>query len=570
MFRIQCAARQSDLILDLGFLSAEGREALEAIWAGTFRRELLLRFDERPFAPLYSDVPSRPNVPVNALVGAETLKAGFGWTDAELMENVQFNFLVRHALGLGPIGGETFDVRTLYNFRSRVSEYRRATGIDLIEKAFEGVTDEQLAALGLKTGRQRMDSTMVSSNIRLMSRLHLLVDVVQGVHMMLSEPDRMRYREELKPYVQGTAGQFVFRVPSEEGREHIRKLGELMGRLVRELEGAYGDAPAYAILARVFEEQFLIEDAGIRARRGKDIPSGTVQSTADPEATYRKKAGREYVGYVANVTETCDPRNPVQLITKVQVDANTTDDPTLMAEALPALQERMPVRQLYTDGGYNSEATATLARESGVEHIQTALRGHTAKGMCLADFEIETSEGGQPTMVTCPHGERAPVRRSKQGRYIAHLGPCDGCPKERECCTEHLKSKGRRGLYFTLHDWEIARRRQRIARDPAHGRKMRGPIEPTMAALKRPFGGSKLPVRGRWRVKDMLTAAAAMLNVRRIHRAQATKMRPKEAIAMVATTVHWAADRFLCCVCHVASLFQAGYPQTHAFATAQR
>jgi hypothetical protein len=51
---------------------------LEASWAGTFYCEFFARIDEQPFAVLYSDQPSRPNIPINVLVGLETLKSGFG------------------------------------------------------------------------------------------------------------------------------------------------------------------------------------------------------------------------------------------------------------------------------------------------------------------------------------------------------------------------------------------------------------------------------------------------------------------------------------------------------------
>jgi hypothetical protein len=52
------------------------------------------------------------------------------------------------------------------------------TGINLIEKAFEQVTDAQIKVYNLKTGKQRMDSTQIASNIREMSRLQLLVEVL--------------------------------------------------------------------------------------------------------------------------------------------------------------------------------------------------------------------------------------------------------------------------------------------------------------------------------------------------------------------------------------------------------
>ena len=57
---------------------------------------------------------------------------------------------------------------------------------------------------------------------------------------------------------------------------------------------------------------------------------------------------------MANVTETCDPENELQLITKVQVASNTVEDVKLMKEALPDLKERTELDTLYTDGGYGS------------------------------------------------------------------------------------------------------------------------------------------------------------------------------------------------------------------------
>lgn len=56
---------------------------LEASWAGTCCRGFFVRVDEKAFAALYSDEPSRPNIPVNVQFGLEMLKAGFGWSDEE-------------------------------------------------------------------------------------------------------------------------------------------------------------------------------------------------------------------------------------------------------------------------------------------------------------------------------------------------------------------------------------------------------------------------------------------------------------------------------------------------------
>jgi hypothetical protein len=83
MFQKNDKHQQHHLFSTLGDLPSGMRERLEQSWAGTVRREVLERLDERPFAVLYSAKYSRPNVPVNVLVGLETIKAGFGWTGEE-------------------------------------------------------------------------------------------------------------------------------------------------------------------------------------------------------------------------------------------------------------------------------------------------------------------------------------------------------------------------------------------------------------------------------------------------------------------------------------------------------
>ena len=147
------------------------RERLEQSWAGTFYREFFSRIDEGIFGVLYSDVASRPNVPVNILIALEVLKAGRGWTDEEMLNAFYFDLQVRFALGLRNVGEQQFEPRTLYNFRARLTEHMQETGQNLLESVFEQVTGEQLSAFGLKTGDIRMDSTYVASNIRIFSRL---------------------------------------------------------------------------------------------------------------------------------------------------------------------------------------------------------------------------------------------------------------------------------------------------------------------------------------------------------------------------------------------------------------
>ena len=76
-----------------------------------------------PLRSSMSTYPSRPNVPINWLVGLETLKAGFGWSDEELYDHFCFDLQVRYALGIHDLNESDFELRTLYYFRERLSRY---------------------------------------------------------------------------------------------------------------------------------------------------------------------------------------------------------------------------------------------------------------------------------------------------------------------------------------------------------------------------------------------------------------------------------------------------------------
>jgi len=522
---------QKSMLGTLNSLPRKYRKRLEKSWAGTFYRECFARIDERPFAVLFSEVYSRPNIPVNVLVGLEVLKAGFGWSDEEMWDAFCFNMQVRFALGYHDLVEGHFDIRTVYNFRRRLLEHMGETGEDLLGKALEQITDEQIAAHGLKTGKLRMDSTFISSNIRNFSRLQLLVEILHRVHRMLSEIDQERYAADFAPYLKGTSTQHVYRVNSEEGRRQIEQIGQLMGRLVDDLEAIYASYATYQILRRVFQEHFVIEESSLRPKKGPELSASSLNSPDDLEATFRRKRNEPHKGYVArrdrpmsatNLTETCDPDNEVQLVTLAQTAPNVTNDDDLLIEALPSLKERLDVNELYTDGNYNSLESYEAMRDLEVEHVQTAIGGHAPhRYLGLNTFDIETSSQGIPETITCPNGQQVEVKPSRaQGHYLARFdaSQCAKCPHVTRCRTHQLKRLPCRTLYFDEHDIEIARRRRRIAKDRREGRNLRAAVESTIAALKHPFRRDKLPVRGWFRVNSMIVCGCLMVNVRRLHR----------------------------------------------------
>ena len=535
MFKKNHRHVQPYLISNVNDLPEKQRKLLESSWSGTFFREFYSRVDEEPFAEMYVDFPSRPNAPVNELVSLEFLKAGHGWTDEEMYQHYLFDLQTRHALGLDQLGEAHFELRTLYNFRQRLSQHMQATGINLLERAFEQVTDAQIKAFQLKTGQQRMDSTLLGSNIRQMGRVQLLVEVLQRVQRMLNEADQARYAEEFAPYLQGHAGHYIYRLKSEEFPTHLQRIGELMQRLVEELRPDYGQEPAYQVLARVFTEHFKIEEQDVKTKAAQELSAQSLQSPDDLEATYREKRGQGYQGYSANLTETCVPENPFQLITKTQTAPNCTDDSQLLAEALPNLKERTDLETLYSDGGYGGPQADVALQKEKVELVQTAIRGRQPdpEKLHLADFEIKLDEeSGKPLQVTCPHGQHVPAHSTSQKKgFVAHFEQdiCSTCPffEKGQCPAQPGKRDERHHLRFTQAQAQTSQRRRRSQIYKKAAGNLRSAVEATVRSVKHPFPAAKLPVRGLFRVTCMVIGSAAITNVRRIERYLKAKKQKK-------------------------------------------
>jgi len=538
MFKPNPRHVQPYLISNVNDLPEKQRKLLEKSWSGTFYREFYSRVDERAFAELYVDFPSRPNAPINELVSLEFLKDGNGWTDEEMYEHYLFDLQTRHALGLDQLGEEHFELRTVYNFRQRLSQYMQEKGVNLLDQAFEQVTDEQIAAFHLKTGQQRMDSVLLGSNIRQRGRLQLLVEVMQRVQRMLSEADRTRYAEMFAPYLRGHSGHYIYRLKSEEFPTHLQRIGEQMQRLLADLQLRYGQEPVYQVLARVFGEHFQVEEQSVKAKGANDLSAQSLQSPDDLEATYREKRNQGYQGYSANLTETCEPENPFQLITKTQTAPNCTDDSQLLAEALPNLKERTDLKTLYTDGGFGGPQADPVLQKQKVELVQTAIRGRQPNPdkQHLADFEIKLdAESGKPLRVICPHGQIVSAHSTCQKKgFVAYFERpiCSTCPffEKGQCPAQPGKRDERHHLRFTLAEAQASQRRRRSQELKQEAGNRRSAVEATVRSVKHPFPAAKLPVRGLFRVACMVIGSAAVTNVRRIQRYLEAKNQEKSTL----------------------------------------
>lgn len=535
MYRKNPRSSQPFLLSNVNELPPRLLERLQGSWAATFRDEVFGRINEDAFAVLYSEKASRPNTPVNVLVGLEVLKAGRQWSDEELYEHFSFDLQVRYAVGCDVFGEADFSLRTLYYFRHRLVEHALKTGQNLLATVFNQITDAQLVKLGLRTDQQRLDSTMVLSNIADLSRLELLIEVLQRLWRILRADDQARYAAVFAPYVKESAGQYTYRL---KGRElvwaHIGQVGSVLHRLLSELQTGYGQEALYTVAQRFFDENFVVEAATPRAKVNKEIGPGCLQSLDDLEASYRQKRNRTYKGYVANLAETCHPDNPVQLIDQVQVAPNRVSDVQLLHDGLPELQARTGVTTLVTDGGYVSPQVDEVARPLGVRQITTGLTGtlpdHGDGRLTFSDFAMTLDAAGEVTQVTCPAGQPGHIRPSGGGqayRWNFEPNTCRTCALAKHCPVKPSRAQTEWSVTVPKDRARSANRRRLFEQHKAEARNLRTAVEATMFQLKHRWVRGKVQVRGLFRVTMTILCTALAVNARRLDRYRQNTLRGK-------------------------------------------
>lgn len=459
-----------------------------------FYTEVFCRIPEALFADLYAEAPAtRPNAPVNVLVGAMILQYMNDWTFEELLDRVSFDLKVRAALGLWSLDQVAFCRATLFNFQKRLRDDMVATGQDKFQFVFDGLTEDLLKRFGLDTTIQRCDSTQMGSNIREYTRVELLVEVVLRMWRVLGEAHQAQHMDRFAPYVRAkTSGQFIYRLRQSDIAETLEQLGQLYAWMVEALEADYGSTEVHRIVRRVFAEQFTCVEEKIAIRPAAQIGSDALQSPDDPDATFHRKDEAEYHGFVLHATETADPRNDLQLVVDVAVAPNNQADSKILHERLPEMHHKTPdLRELHTDAGYGSEDNDRLEAELGIQAVQTAIRGRTPQ----APMRIEQDEAGL-LQIRCAAGHlvqgQSTPKHYKAEFTAAH---CDGCPFANLCWAQP-RARGGRTFYFTAADIVKQARHRRIETLPEERQTLRANIEATMKQFKAPCRDGKLRTRG--------------------------------------------------------------------------
>lgn len=119
-------------VLDSTFnLTEREKRMLEKSWAKILQTKFFLLLMKIFFLFFTVKKASRPNTPVNVIVGALILKEALNVTDDEIVEAMAFDIRYQYALHTTSFEEQPISDRTLSRFRARVLSYETEHDVDL-------------------------------------------------------------------------------------------------------------------------------------------------------------------------------------------------------------------------------------------------------------------------------------------------------------------------------------------------------------------------------------------------------------------------------------------------------
>ena len=373
-------------------------------WHNNFHQEITSRIDESIFSPLYESNNGRPNASIRILVGMLILKAGNNWTDEQLFESCDYNILVSYALGLVNLSDSVPSPATYYNFKLALLEYEQSKGINLLEKCFQSLTQDQILRYEVSGASVRMDSKLIQSNVAKNTRLQLCLGVLGKFYKSLDDEliSKLSISDKnlLEEITSKSVASYTYRLNKQSASKRLETCGELLFRLLDLYKDLQSDA--YDLLKRLAADHFeLVEQEGDSEEEQNQRPKpkdtkgqsgSTLQSAHDADAAYRNKPGSKkqiITGYVCNITETCtispqtkqgeQTEKPLNLITDVQTEKATFSDDKFFIPAIENTRKLLQdeIENALTDGAYNSVFNEQISKAEGASFnwFLTAIQG---------------------------------------------------------------------------------------------------------------------------------------------------------------------------------------------------
>lgn len=508
--------QQMSLTDSISGLTAREQKALEKSWAKIFADEIFPEIDEKRFSVLYSDKASRPNTPINVIVGALIIKELFDYTDDEMVENLMLDLHLQYALHTTSFEEQPLSDKTLSRFRKRCYDYKQLYGIDLGHDCVKNLSASIAKIMGISGKVRRMDSMMIEANIRKLSRMELIYTCISKLVSYLLKQDKNSIPEELKHYADpNDFNKVIYHQRSTETDDRMLTLLKDADNLIDLCAGKYEGVTEYELFIRCMSEQTVKDTSSDRRLRTKEdggMGSDLMQNPSDPEATFRQKAGKQHRGYAANLEESVGENGSV--VTDYQYEENIHSDSQFFKDHLEAIGKQEEEITLITDGAYSGVDNKELAQSYNVDLITTSLTGRDTPDIAA---EFHFSEDGTK-VISCPAGHEPKscsfMKTTEQCSVSFERDKCSTCPYQDQCKPKIYKRVAKVLTSKKAHERALIKRQMQSEEFKDYAR-LRNGVETIPSNLRRNYHLEKLP-RGKQRGSFFFGFKIMALNFRKL------------------------------------------------------
>jgi len=511
--------------------------ALSKTWAPYFYQNIFKKINEERFSVLFSGNYSRPNAPVNILVGLLFLKEINGWTDEEMIGALYFDYRVQYALGMTDFEKERICINTVGNFRKRLYEYSEKNKIDLLDEEVQALTGTLIEFIGMDASKARQDSFMISANCKRMGRLELVYTTNANLVKQLAKTDEALIPPSCRHYLEEQdKANHVYRITKDEAEGRLKQLLQESRILLDCIPESLREGRPYENLARLLNEQTKQTDAGVVPKDNSEISANSLQNPSEPDATYRKKGKKANVGYVVNTVEARDEDKGVSMILHHEQQPNITSDVELGQNALDCISG---VKTLANDGAYYSVDTVEKAEEKGMEIGFSAMTGKKASEDRIGVHEFTIDEND--LIRTCPAGfaPKFAEYNSEKEVYSAKFAKkhCAACPKFDHCPVKEQKKYNK--VKFTNKTLQADLCRSKMG-DPHYHElaAFRAGVEGVPSVMRRKYKIDDIPVRGMNRSKIWVNCKVMAYNFMSFFSYSKRNAKKEEASTFLSYTYH--------------------------------
>lgn len=235
------------------FLSEREKHFLEESWAQVFAQKIFPAIREEEFAVLYSGKASRPNSPVNVIVGALILKEALGMTDDQLVQAMMFDVRFQYALHTTSFKEQPLSERTLGRFRARNQAYALRTGRDLMRECLSSM-EKEMSEFMAAAGERNADSMAVAANIRSLADFELLYTAVSNLACLMDVKEELP--EEFSHFLdEEDYSRFLYQTRYLDASQRLLRLAGQAEDLCDACGDRYDDFSEYQLLIRLLSEQ---------------------------------------------------------------------------------------------------------------------------------------------------------------------------------------------------------------------------------------------------------------------------------------------------------------------------